>query len=395
MIVVLGGGPAGRIASIRLASAGKKVTLVESGGIGGQCLHFGCMPVCALNDTARMVSSARMFTHLGIMDGVPRINFPHLLTEMHAIQQKIASILDQETRTAGVDIVYGKAGRIDGPYVYIGDDQVTAEAVIAATGSHPQIPAVDGITLPGVYTPHTLPAMKSLPEKMVIIGGGVMAAEFAYIFSSFGSNVTVLSRSAFLKNIDRHLYKIAVKELSGVKIRENAGVKAIQGSSRAEAVEFASGDVRETVDADAIMIAAGLLPNSDMITGVKKGPLGELMVNDRMQTSVPGVYAAGDVTGPPYLTPVARHEGIVAADNILGMDRRMDYRFIPQSINLTHELAFCGAGGAESASLAIPGRPGRGRSGRSRPAIPGLQKLWLTRIPVRSPVCVQQGLVGG
>ncbi len=360
MIVVLGGGPAGRIASIRLASAGKKVTLVESGGIGGQCLHFGCMPVCALNDAARMVSSARMFTNLGIMEGVPHINFPHLLTEMHAIQQKIASILDQETRTAGVDIMYGKAGRIEGPYVYIGDEQVQAEAVIAATGSRPQIPAVDGITLPGVFTPHTLPAMKSLPEKMVIIGGSVMAAEFAYIFSSFGSQVTVLSRSAFLKNIDRHLHKIAVKELSGVKIRENADVKLILGSSRTEAVEFASGSIRETVDADAVMIAAGLLPNSDMITGVKKGPSGELLVNDRMQTSVPGVYAAGDVTGSPYLTPVARHEGIVAADNILGLDRRMDYRFIPQSINLTHELAFCGAGGAESASLAIPGPAGPG-----------------------------------
>jgi dihydrolipoamide dehydrogenase len=97
-----------------------------------------------------------------------------------------------------------------------------------------------------------------------------------------------------------------------------------------------------------------------MITGIKKGPLGEILVNDRMQTSVPGVYACGDVTGPPYLTPVARHEGIVAADNILGRDRRMDYQYIPQSINLTHELAFCGTGGDRSASLAIPGPAGPG-----------------------------------
>jgi dihydrolipoamide dehydrogenase len=360
MIVVLGRGPAGRIASIRLASAGKNVTLVESGGIGGQCLHFGCMPVCALNDAARMVSSARTFNHLGIMEGIPTMNFPRLLTEMHAIQQKIASILDQETRAAGVDVVYGKAGRIDGGSVFIGDDQIEAEAVIAATGSRPNIPAIGGITLPGVFTPHTLPTMKNLPKKMVIIGGGVMAAEFAWIFSRFGGEVTVMSRSMFLKNIDRHLRKIALQELAGVEIRENADVKSIQGTSGVRSVQCETGETHGSVDADTVLIAAGLLPRSDMVAGIKKGPVGEILVNDRMQTSVPNVYACGDVTGPPYLTPVARHEGIVAADNILGRERHMDYRFIPQSINLTHELAFCGTAGERSASLAIPGPAGPG-----------------------------------
>ena len=103
MIVVLGGGPAGRIASIRLASAGKDVRLIEHGGIGGQCLHFGCMPVCALNDVARFIHSARTFHSLGIIDTVPDINFSTIFSEMHAIQEKIASVLDTETRSAGVN----------------------------------------------------------------------------------------------------------------------------------------------------------------------------------------------------------------------------------------------------------------------------------------------------
>jgi len=356
MIVVLGGGPAGRIASIRLASAGKGVTLVESGGIGGQCLHFGCMPVCALTDAARIIDSARNFQKLGIVGSIPEINFPRLLTEMHAVQQKIALILDTETKTAGVNIVYGKTGRIEGDRVFIGDAPVEAEAVIAATGSRPNIPEIEGIKLPGVHTPHTVWEMKYLPKKLVIIGGNVMAAEFAWIFSRFGSEVTVLSRSTFLKNIDRHLKKTAMQELSGVEIRENADVKSIKGTSGVKSVQYGT----ESVDADAVMIAAGLVPRSEMITGVQKGAFGEVIVNDRMQTSVPGVYACGDVTGPPYLTPAARHEGIVAADNILGRDRRMDYRYIPQSINLTHELAFCGTGGEGSASLAIPGPAGPG-----------------------------------
>ena len=97
-----------------------------------------------------------------------------------------------------------------------------------------------------------------------------------------------------------------------------------------------------------------------MIHGVEKRTDGRIIVDDHMRTSVTGVYACGDVTGPPYLTPVARHQGIVAADNILGKDRKMDYRFIPQSINLTHELAYCGVPGEATARLTIPGPAGPG-----------------------------------
>jgi dihydrolipoamide dehydrogenase len=116
----------------------------------------------------------------------------------------------------------------------------------------------------------------------------------------------------------------------------------------------------DSCNADAVLVAAGLVPRSEMVSGIRKGPAGEVLVNDRMQTSVPSIYAAGDVTGPPYLTPVARYGGIVAADNILGRERRMDYRYIPQSLNLAHELAFCGNGGEGAASVAIPGPAGPG-----------------------------------
>jgi len=109
-----------------------------------------------------------------------------------------------------------------------------------------------------------------------------------------------------------------------------------------------------------VFLAAGLVPNSEMVTGIEKGRGGEIVVNDRMQTNVPGVYACGDVAGAPFLTPVARHEGIVAADNILGYERHMDYSRIPQAIYLAHDLAFCGAGNEGSAALALPGPAGPG-----------------------------------
>jgi len=364
MIVVLGGGPAGRTASIRLATAGKKVTLVEprgkSRGIGGQCLHFGCMPVCALNDVARIISSARRFHERGMIDAVPPLRFSKVMEETLAVQQKIAGILDNETVNAGVSVVYGKSGRVEGQRVFMGDDPVDAEAVIIATGSRPNIPDIPGVNLPGVYTPHTLWGLRDLPKKIVIVGGSVMAAEFAYIFQTFGSEVTVLSRSGFLKNFDRHLRAIAIKELAGVDIREGASVTGIEGTGKVSAVRYSAGGVDTSVDAGVVLLAAGLVPNTGMISGVDKGPGGEIVVNDRMQTSVPGIYACGDAAGAPFLTPVARHEGIVAADNILGKVRHMDYSRIPQALYLAHDLAFCGAGGEGIASLALPGPAGPG-----------------------------------
>ncbi len=115
-----------------------------------------------------------------------------------------------------------------------------------------------------------------------------------------------------------------------------------------------------SIDADAVLIAAGLVPRSEMLNGVKKGSIGEVIVDRHMQTSVPDVYACGDVIGPPYLTPVARYQGIVAADTILGKPRTMDLQYIPQSINLAHELAFCIPETEGTASLAIPGPAGPG-----------------------------------
>ena len=357
MIVVLGGGPAGRLASIRLAEGKKQVTLIEHGGIGGQCLHSGCMPVCAMNDVARLIRSAREMKDLGIIDTVPAADFPVLLREMGTIQQKIASILDKETREAGVDIIYGKCGKFAGGRPWAGDEALDAEAVILATGSRPVVPAIPGAGLPGVFTPRTLPGMKKIPDRLVIIGGSVVAAEFAYIFSTFGCDVTILSRSTFLKDTDNHLRALAIRELGGVMIRENTPVSSVQGKDQVESVVTAAG---EAIPADAVLVAAGLVPNSESLEGMKKGPIGEIVVDNRMRTSIPGVYACGDLVGPPYLTPVARHQGIVAADNILGIPRTMDYLTIPRSISLTHELAYCINKTTGMGSIVFPGPAGPG-----------------------------------
>jgi dihydrolipoamide dehydrogenase len=232
---------------------------------------------------------------------------------------------------------------------------VQVEAGILATGSRPAIPMIPGVGEEQVVTPHTLGQLQDLPSRLAIIGGGIIAAEFSYIFSTFGSEVTVLSRSGFLKTLNPVLQKAARKALQGVVLKENTPVQEIQKIDTGLSLLL---EGEEVLEADAVLLATGLVPNSECAVGLKKGALGEIVVDDRMRTSAPGIYACGDVTGPPYLTPVARMEGMVAADNILGRDRRVDYRFLPQSITLEYDLLFCGGEGGQLAAVASPSPSG-------------------------------------
>ncbi len=359
-VVVLGGGPAGRTAAVRLAQEGCQVRLVESGGIGGQCLHYGCMAVCGLNEVARVIEASRRLADLGVVEGVPQINFPGLLAGLHRVQQQIALVLDKETRHAGVEIVYGERACLDRKKVLIGNDVLEPAAVVVSTGSVPFLPPIPGIELPGVYTPHSLREMRTLPEKLVIIGGSVMAAEFAYIFHCFGSEVFVIARSSFLKDLDPHLRRIARRELEEVGILEHTRVTGIRGDGVVNTVITEGKEGAAVMEADAVFVAAGLIPRTEDLRGIEKGPLGEVRVDEFQRTNVPGVFAAGDVTGPPYLTPVARAEGYAAAENILGRKCTVDRREFPQALNLTHELACTGRDSATAVSIAIPGPAGPG-----------------------------------
>ncbi|KLK89140.1 pyridine nucleotide-disulfide oxidoreductase [Methanoculleus sediminis] len=358
MIVVIGGGPAGRLGAMHLAQAGEEVWLVEQRSIGGQCLHERCMTICALNDVARLIESARTQQGLGILDSVPAVSYPAIRKRICEVQEKLSSVLDAETRRAGVEVIYGAEGRLEGSRVFIGDEEVRADAVIAATGSRPAIPDIPGTDLAGVYTYRTLPAMPDLPRRMAVIGGGVVAAEFAHIFHAFGVEVVIIARHGLLRDLDPKMRSAALRDLAGIGVREETPVAGIEGGGRVRSVLLAGG---EELEADAVLLATGLVPNSGMLQGLDKHPDGAVVVDARMRTSVPGVYAAGDVIGPPYLTPAARREGVVAAENILGRETVMDYEGIPQAMSLRYDYAFAATGdgdGGVTLSAPAPAGPG-------------------------------------
>ena len=337
MIIVVGGGPAGRMAALRLAGAGREVTILEKRALGGQCVHDGCMLVCALNDVARSIMSARHLEEMGILAGNVTVDYPALLEKLEATQDKLRYILNMETTGAGVKVEYGVEAEVRDGVVYVDGKPREAEAVIIAAGGQMNIPDVEGKDLPGTYNARTLRSMPALPKRLVIIGGGISAAEFAYIYAAFGCEVTLIARSSLLSMLPEPLLADARRDLSAVDIRENTPLEKILGTDQVEGV-VAGG---ETIPCDAVLFATGVKPESPFVSGVAKGADGAILVNEQMETSIPGVYAAGDIIGGKCFTPAARLQGFAAADAILGKPRKVDLSQIPFSVVLGLDYTVC------------------------------------------------------
>ena len=337
MIIVVGGGPAGRMAALRLAGAGREVTILEKRALGGQCVHDGCMLVCALNDVARSIMSARHLEEMGILAGNVTVDYPALLEKLEATQDKLRYILNMETTGAGVKVEYGVEAEVRDGVVYVDGKPREAEAVIIAAGGQMNIPDVEGKDLPGTYNARTLRSMPALPKRLVIIGGGISAAEFAYIYAAFGCEVTLIARSSLLSMLPYPLLADARRDLSAVDIRENTPLEKILGTDHVEGV-VAGG---ETIPCDAVLFATGVKPESPFVSGVAKGADGAILVNEQMETSIPGVYAAGDIIGGKCFTPAARLQGFAAADAILGNPRKVDLSQIPFSVVLGLDYTVC------------------------------------------------------
>ena len=337
MIIVVGGGPAGRMAALRLAGAGREVTILEKRALGGQCVHDGCMLVCALNDVARSIMSARHLEEMGILSGNVSVDYPALLEKLEATQDKLRYILNMETTGAGVKVEYGVEAEVRDGVVYVDGKPREAEAVIIAAGGQMNIPDVEGKDLPGTYNARTLRSMPALPKRLVIIGGGISAAEFAYIYAAFGCEVTLIARSSLLSMLPEPLLADARRDLSAVDIRENTPLEKILGTDHVEGV-VAGG---ETIPCDAVLFATGVKPESPFVSGVAKGADGAILVNEQMETSIPGVYAAGDIIGGKCFTPAARLQGFAAADAILGHPRNVELSQIPFSVVLGLDYTVC------------------------------------------------------
>jgi len=333
-IVIIGAGPAGRFAAMKAAEEGNNVTLIEKRHIGGKCLNQACMVVCALTDISKHVLASENFNDLGIIDSEIKVNYKRACSQIKETQKKIRHVITKETTGTGVEYIHGNATVDAQRKVVIVDDEDEYEydKLLVCTGSSQLIPDIEGVE--NAYTYKDTLKFDEVPEKLVIVGGGSTAAEYAGIFSSIGSQVDILCRSTFLKMLDDNESEeyIVRNLLKNTIIHENVEINKITDRS----VETNFGEIEGTV-----LLATGVQANSEILEGIVDiDSRGNIIVNKYMQTSNQDIYAAGDVIGGILSTPVSRMEGMVAIRNIMNEKVTPDYSMIPLTISLSYDVSY-------------------------------------------------------
>ncbi len=351
-IVVIGGGPGGYVAALRASQLGAQVTLVEEGSLGGVCLNVGCIPTKALLRSAEVFHMVSEAAHFGVRVGKPEVDWPAVQARKAKVVKRLTGGVRVLLKRAGVQVVQGR-GCLAGPTQVTvagpdGEQSLSAERVIVATGSSPMQLPIPGADLPGVLDSTGALALEALPASMLIVGGGAVGLEFATLFATLGVEVTVvemLPRLAPLADADIGDALRKALTAQGVKVHLDTritGIEKGQGGLVAH-LQGPAGEVSS--EAEKVLLAAGRRANvADLgleAAGVAFDRRG-IQVDERMATNVPGVYAIGDVVGGTMLAHVAMHQGEVAAENAMGQEARMRYNAVPSCIFSRPEAASVG-----------------------------------------------------
>jgi len=352
-IVIIGGGPGGYVAAIRASQLGAQVTLIEKDTLGGTCLNRGCIPTKALLESANVLAEIRDAAVFGISAEKVSIDFSAVAKRKEAVVQQLVSGVNFLMKKNKIEVIKGTGTLIDSRTVGILEtgDQINADNIIIATGSRPTTVPIKGIDEPGVITSDEALAMEKFPKSIIIIGGGVIGLEFAQIMHRMGSKVTIVEMMPQVlptedTEIANMLMDILKKE--GMEIFTDVSVTSISGSQQGrEVVSFTTGDGNNKQErvAEKVLLAVGRSPNTDDLGGDKLGlnvDNGKLVVNERMETNIPGIYAIGDVIGGLMLAHVAMEEGKCAVENILGNDCKIDYQTAPRCVYTSPAVACIG-----------------------------------------------------
>ena len=352
-IVIIGGGPGGYVAAIRAGQLGVQVTLIEKDTLGGTCLNRGCIPTKALLESANVLAEIRDAGVFGISAEKVSIDFSAVAKRKEAVVQQLVSGVNSLMKKNKIEVIKGTGTLIDSRTVGILEtgDQINADNIIIATGSKPTTVPIKGIDEPGVITSDEALAIEKFPKSIIIIGGGVIGLEFAQIMHRMGSKVTIVEMMPQVlptedTEIANMLMDILKKE--GMEIFTDVSVTSISGSQQGrEVVSFTTrdGNNKQERVAEKVLLAVGRSPNTDDL-GVDKLGLnvdnGKLVVNERMETNIPGIYAIGDVIGGLMLAHVAMEEGKCAVENILGNDCQIDYQTAPRCVYTSPAVACVG-----------------------------------------------------
>lgn len=338
-LIIIGSGPGGYQAARYAAQQGLKVVIVENSHAGGTCLNCGCIPTKTFAHEAELLRNPLLTDEDRL-----RWNFKTLLERKQTIVEQLRKGVETILQHPNITFVKG-FGRLSGIHsVTVGDEEFTAKNIILATGSHAKLPPVDGINDPSVMTSTELLSCSSIPKQLCIIGAGVIGMEFASAFNAFGCKVTVVEyMKECLPTIDGDIAKRLRKSLEkqGVTFIMQAGVSSIQNGT----VTYEKKGKQATVVADSVLVATGRAANTDNMglegVGVEVNRQG-IVVDDNMQTNIPGIYAIGDVNGKMMLAHAATFQGYRAINHILGKEDLINFDIMPAAIFTYPEAASVG-----------------------------------------------------
>lgn len=352
-LIVIGGGPGGYVAAIRAAQLGARVALVEEDKLGGTCLNRGCIPTKALFQHASVIHTLERSKEFGIQLNGYSLDIRKVHERKEEIINRLGNGIGQLLKGNGVEVIPGKGRLIDRNTVGVNlpsgnIETLKGKNILIAAGSLPAKIPVPGMDLPGVLTSSEAMELDHVPESMVIIGGGVVGIEFAGIYQAFGTRVTVLEfLPRILSCVDEEIAKRITMHLKkqGVQIETGCKVKEIhQGDlSLFVVAEGKKGEVE--IPTEMVLVSAGRWANVDELNLEQIGVQCErnaIKVNDRFETSVPGIYAIGDVIGGMMLAHVASEEGKAAVENIMGLEGHINYDAIPSCVFTFPEVASVG-----------------------------------------------------
>ncbi len=369
-LTIIGAGPGGYVAAIRAAQRGARVTVVEDAEVGGTCLNRGCIPTKTLISSAEALVHARRAVEFGLeITGDISYNLSRIRERKDKVVSTQVKGIKGLFKSWGVSLIEGRGSLLSPDAVRVvrkdgATMDVISDRIIIATGSRPA--KIPGIPFDGesVITSDDAVQLKNIPKSLLIIGAGVIGSEFAFIYRTFGAEVTLVEMMPrALSTEDEEMSGIIEREFkkAGIKLVANVKVEGVEKDAEDMMVATLSGG--RQVKAGMILVSIGRSMNSENMgletVGMIKGRRGEIIVNEKMETSVPGIYAIGDVTGKILLAHVASHQGLVAVENALGGDEKMDYAAVPSGIFTMPEIGSVGLREKEAVEKGIKIRIGR------------------------------------
>ncbi|MEM7064321.1 MAG: mercuric reductase [Cyanobacteria bacterium P01_B01_bin.77] len=345
-LVVIGGGSAGLVAASAGAQLNARIALVEKHLLGGDCLHYGCVPSKSLIHAAQVAHHVRTGSQFGIYTSNPTIKFEEAINHV----QNVIGVIQEHDSTErfealGVDVFYGSGQFTDSHTFEINGQQLKGRNFLIATGSRPAIPPIEGLKEAGFLTNEQVFSLKERPDSLAVIGAGPIGCELGQSFARLGAEVTIIaSRDQIMPKEETEAAAVVQKQL------ESEGIRVLT-QSRAKKVEIIDGKKHlhignQVIVVDEILVSTGRVPNVESLglkaAGVEVGKAG-VKVNEKLQTSVKHIYGAGDVIGGYQFTHVAGYEAAVVIQNALFFaTKKVDYRVIPWATFTEPELSRVG-----------------------------------------------------